>query len=87
MKIKIELDNRRILILSAVLIFIILGSVVATAQRTSRTQQNPTKQPNIAVQFGSSFACMITQCGWPALVFLILPAIAVYIWKKVFSVG
>ncbi len=89
MKVTIEFDKKRILILSTVLIFLLLSSVMVMAQRSSRRSQEagPTEQPNIAVQFGGSFVCMISQCGWPALVMLILPAIAVYVWKKFFSWG
>ena len=87
MKLTVEFDKKRILILSAVLIFLLVSGVTV-GQRTRRgAEPPPSEQPNIAVQFGTSFACMITQCGWPALVFLILPAIAVYFWKKFFSWG
>ena len=88
MKISIELDKKRIIVLSAVLMFLLVVSVVTVdAQKSRRTQQQPQESPSIAAQFGGSFVCMISQCGWPALVFLILPAIAVFIWKKIFSVG
>ncbi len=88
MKVTIEFDKKRILILSTVLIFLLVSTVVTLGARAPRgAQANPTEQPNIAVQFGGSFVCMISQCGWPALVMLILPAIAVYVWKKFFSWG
>ena len=84
MKITIELNSTRILILSGVLIFLLVAGFTQ-AQRT-RTP-TPEEQPGIAVQFVSGFVCMFTQCGWPALVLLVLPAIAVYVWKKYISLG
>ncbi|HIJ98355.1 TPA: hypothetical protein H1005_00215 [archaeon] len=87
MKITVEFNKTRILILSVVLVFLLVSGITV-AQRTRRTAEAPpTEQPNIAAQFGTSFVCMISQCGWPALVFLILPAVAVFVWKKFFSWG
>lgn len=39
----------------------------------------------IGGQFLDSFVCIFTQCGWPAIIIFLLPAVAVYIWKKFFS--
>ncbi len=85
MKITIEFNRTRILILSAVLIFLLVSGFTVAQRRTREAP--PTEQPSIAVQFGSSFVCMISQCGWPALVFLVLPAVAVFVWKKYISLG
>jgi hypothetical protein len=84
MKITIELDSKRTLILASILIFLLVaGSTLA--QRRTRETVGP-ESPSIAGQFLQSFTCII-GCGWPAIIILILPAVAIYIWKKVFSWG
>ncbi len=89
MKITIEFNKTRLAILSVVLVFLLVVSITVEAQRTTsrKAATGPEQQPSIAEQFGGSFACMITQCGWPALIFMVLPALAVYVWKKFFSWG
>ena len=86
MKLTIDIDSKKVFAISILLIFLLVTSVTYGQRRvveSAKTQESP----SIATQFGGSFVCLISQCGWPSIVFLILPAIAVYIWKKVFSVG
>ena len=42
---------------------------------------------SLKMQFWNSLKCIFTQCGWPAIIIIIIPALAVYIWKKLFSLG
>jgi hypothetical protein len=75
--------NKKILLI-AILITILIASSAVMAQR--RTSEAATQEKSVFAQFGESFVCII-GCGWPAIVILILPPIAIYIWKKVFSWG
>ena len=84
MKITIELDSKKVLILTTLLIFLLVTSMAFAQRRTATTE--PEAKPGIASQFGSSFVCIL-QCGWPAMVLMALPPIAVFIWKKIFSIG
>lgn len=86
MKLVIDLDSKKVLVISILLVFLLITSITF-GQRRSVQKTEEQQAPSIAAQFGGSFVCLISQCGWPAIIFLILPAIAVYIWKKVFSVG
>ncbi len=77
-------DSKKVLALTIVFLFLIISTYASAARpQEAQTQQ----KPSLAMQFVNSFTCMVTQCGWPAIVFIVLPAIAVYIWKKVFSWG
>lgn len=86
---KIEIDSKRILLVSAVLIFLVIvgTGTAATAKTTAKKTSETTQNPGLLGQFSSGFVCMIMQCGWPSLVLLILPAVAIWIWKKFFSLG
>ena len=75
--------NRRKVLAIAILLCILITASTALGAR----QEEPEEQPGLAAQFMGSFTCMMTQCGWPAIILFILPAIAIYIWKKVFSWG
>lgn len=82
MKIKV-IDKKKLLIGVCILLFLVVLS-----NTLARTEEAATdKKPGIASQFISSFKCILTDCGWPAIVIMILPAIAIYIYKKVFSLG
>ena len=85
MKLIIELDSTKVVFISILLVFLLITSVTF-AQRRS-VQPTEDQSPSIASQFGGSFVCLISQCGWPAIIFLILPAIAVFFWKKYISLG
>ena len=86
MKLTIELDSKRTIVLSALLVFLVISSFVLAATRGTAAKQTQ-ESPSIAAQFGNSFVCIFTQCGWPSIVFLILPAVAVFFWKKYISLG
>ncbi len=85
MKITIDLDAKKVFVISVLLIFLLVTSVTYGQRRSVQTEKQ--ESPSIASQFSGSFVCLISQCGWPAIVFLILPAVAVFIWKKFFSLG
>ena len=86
MKLVIELDSTKVVFISVLLVFLLITSVTF-AQRRGAQAAKETESPSIASQFGGSFVCLISQCGWPAIIFLILPAIAVFFWKKYISLG
>lgn len=86
MRVTINLDAKRTLILSALLVFLLVSSLTYGAARRTAAKAQP-EQPSIAAQFGNSFMCIFSQCGWPAIVFLILPALAIWFWKKYISLG
>jgi len=78
-----KLKYNNMLVVSSFLLFLALAGTSLAA----RTAEVVEKKPGVGMQFVNSFTCIFTQCGWPAIVILILPAIAIYIWKKVFSWG
>jgi hypothetical protein len=77
--------NKKSLLLIAIVVCILITASFAFGAR--RAEEEEAAQPGIAGQFLGSLKCIFTQCGWPAIVLFILPAIAIYIWKKVFSWG
>ncbi len=77
---KFKFDSKKAVFVSLLVFLVIAGSAFAA-------EDNAQGQPSIAGEFLDSFVCIFTQCGWPAIVIFILPPIAIYIWKKVFSWG
>lgn len=81
---KFSIDSKKVVLVSVFLVFLLLvGGVFA--QRGD--EETSGQKPGLAGRFLDSFVCIFTQCGWPAIVIFILPPIAIYIWKKVFSWG
>ena len=76
--------NKKILLIVILLTILIAASAVMAQRRTTEAK---VEEKSVFSQFGQSFVCIITDCGWPAIVILILPPIAIYIWKKVFAWG
>lgn len=78
-------QKAKVVLIASILIFLlIVGSSFA---RKKADDDEPVEKPGVAMQFVQSFSCILTQCGWPAIVLLILPAVAVFVWKKFFSWG
>jgi len=73
--------KRVLLVLALVLIALLVVEGVM-----ARKEAPAPKKRGIGGQFLDSFVC-IFKCGWPAIVILILPAVAIYIYKKIFAWG
>ncbi len=63
------------------LYYTILLSSVSLAAKTA-----PAAAPSILDQIIDAGVCTI-GCGPIAILFIIIPAIAVFVWKKLFSIG
>ncbi len=78
---KIRINSKRVISVAAVLLMLITLGTALGARRT--TDQPVTEEsPGLAMQFGQSFACMFTECGWPTIIILVLPAIAVWFYTR-----
>ena len=60
---------------------ILLSSVSLAAKKAA-----PIASPSILDQIIDAGVCTI-GCGPIAILFIIIPAIAVFVWKKLFSIG
>ncbi len=65
------------------LYYILLLSSVSLAATAKKTV---VLQPTIFDQVIGAGSCML-GCGPIAILFIILPVVAVYVWKKLFSIG
>lgn len=73
----------------AIAIVAILGLLMsASAVLAARSEEAAAAEdPGIGGQFLDSFLCIFTRCGWPAIIIFILPPIAIWFYKKFFSLG
>lgn len=67
--------------MKAVYFTLLLSSVSLAA-----TKAKVVVQPTIFDQIIGAGGCML-GCGPIAILFIILPVVAVYVWKKLFSIG
>ncbi|MFH1424098.1 MAG: hypothetical protein ABIG20_00270 [archaeon] len=75
--------TKALIIVGFIVLLIAADAVLAAAREETTPQQ---KEGGIASQFLGSLKCIFTECGWPAIIIFILPPIAMWVWKKFFSV-
>lgn len=57
------------------------GALAARAKVVADTQQS------IPMKIVNSGICMVSECGWYSLLFVIIPAFAVYFYRTYIDVG
>jgi len=60
--------------------------LLASVSLAAAAKKAVVADPSILDQFIGAGGCML-GCGPIAILFIILPVVAVYIWKKLFSIG
>ncbi|MAF89203.1 MAG: hypothetical protein QF775_02755 [archaeon] len=78
-------EKTKFMLVATLVIMLVLSAAIEA--RSSRTADAPAKQDSGGVggQFLQSFTCIFTQCGWPAIIILILPVFGMWVYKKYFS--
>jgi hypothetical protein len=72
------------MLVATLVIMLVLSAAIEA--RSSRTADAPAKKDSgVGGQFLQSFTCIFTQCGWPAIIILILPVFGMWVYKKYFS--